>query len=127
MTAPQAPVITGAGALKVLSTGTLFTLKAGANIVGRQHPTGHADIAIPCDDNYMSRHHIKIEGFTTGNGTEYRLSDNNSTNKVKLNGNLLPEGDIVVLKSGDRIIIGHTEIEFILQPNIPAEGQTSIY
>lgn len=124
---PQDPAMSGFGTLKVLSTGMLFPLKTGSNIIGRQHPTGHADIAIPCDDYYMSRHHIKIEGVPINNGIEYRLSDNNSTNKVKLNGSLLPQGDIVVLKPNDRIVIGHTEIEFILQTNTSANGQTLIY
>lgn len=127
MTAPQTPATAGTGWLKVVSTGNRFPLKTGSNIVGREHPTGHADIAIPCNDNYMSRHHIKIEGVITSKGTEYRLSDNNSTNKVKLNGSTLPPGDIVILKSGDRIIIGHTQIEFILQSQSADAGQTLLF
>lgn len=127
MNHPNTPIMTGVGVLRVLQTGETFTLKTGINIVGRKHPTGHADIAIPCDDGYMSRHHIKIEGCVTSKGIEYRLSDNNSTNKVKLNGYILPPGDIVILKSSDRIIIGRTELEFILQAENSTAGQTLIF
>lgn len=127
MSNPATPSGKEEGVLRVVSTGERFVLRSGTQIVGRKHETGHADIAIPCDDMYMSRHHLKIEGVSTAYGMEYRLSDYNSTNKSRLNGVALPTGDIVVLKPGDRIILGRTEVEFLLQPIQGDTGGTLIF
>lgn len=94
-------------------TGEKYSLAVGANIVGRQHPTSQATLQIVTNDGYMSRQHMKIEVIPTSNGRmEYRASDNNSTNRLTTNGQLMAPGDIVILKSGDRITIGHTDLVF---------------
>lgn len=115
MNNPQTPAFAGNGSLRVIASGVTYSIGLGSHIVGRAHPTGHADIAIVCEDTYMSRHHLKIDAVQIAQGFEYRMSDNGSTNKVYLNGQVLPLGDIVILKQGDRIRIGHTELEFILK------------
>lgn len=115
MSNPQTPAFAGNGSLRVIASGVTYSISLGSHIVGRAHPTGHADIAIVCEDTYMSRHHLKIDAVQTAQGIEYRMSDNRSTNGVYLNGQKLPLGDIVILKQGDRIRIGHTELEFILK------------
>ena len=102
------------GCLQVISTGQKYTLKQGTNIIGRQHPTSQATIQIATNDGYMSRQHMRIDVLPAGNHLEYRISDNNSTNKVTLNGKLLNPGDIVMLRSEDRITIGHTDFLFTI-------------
>ncbi len=96
-----------------VAIGEKYPLKIGANIVGRQHPTSQATIQIATNDGYMSRQHMRVDVIpASGNRMEYRISDNNSTNQLSINGQVLAQGDIVILRSGDRITIGHTDLIF---------------
>lgn len=111
---PQVVMPPSIGYFQIVSTGQKYALKQGTNIIGRQHPTSQATIQIATNDGYMSRQHMKIDVLPAGNHMEYRISDNNSTNKVTLNGRQLTPGDIVMLRSGDRITIGHTDLLFTI-------------
>lgn len=102
------------GVLQVVSNGQKYRLSVGANIIGRQHSTSQATVQIATDDGYMSRQHMRIDVLPAGYGYEYRISDNNSTNKLTLNGSILAPGDIVILKPSDKITIGRTNLVFII-------------
>lgn len=90
-----------------------FQLHEGVYTVGRESPSSKADIAIKTSDRSMSRAHIRIE--VKGNpekGYKHYLSDNHSKNHTMCNNNSLGEGEIVILRDGDEIVIGHTIIRF---------------
>lgn len=96
-----------------VATGEKYSLKVGSNIVGRQHPTSQATLQILTNDGYMSRQHMKIDVIPNSNGRmEYQINDNNSKNQTSINGQILAQGDIVFLKPGDKITIGHTDLIF---------------
>lgn len=101
------------GRLREVSTGKTYTLPAGSNIVGRKATTGTANIQIDTTDQYMSRQHVRIDVIPTPEGSfEHRLMEIKATNKVKYNGTNLAPGEIVNLRAGDKITLGHTELVF---------------
>lgn len=102
------------GQIRVAATGEIQFLKAGQNIIGRRAQTGTADIKISTD-MYMSRRHVRIDVVNKGNGYEHRLVEINSKNIVKLNGKPINRGDILILKFGDTMTLGTTEI--VLESN----------
>jgi len=91
-----------------------YRIREGVMTVGREAKTSTADICIKTSDKTMSRHHIKIETKKNpkGKGFLYCLSDNNSKNNTLYNGKYLEEGDIVILKDNDEIILGNTKLRF---------------
>ena len=102
------------GQIRVKSTNEIQYLKAGKNIIGRRAKTGTADIRISTDI-YMSRQHVLIDVVEKGGGYEYRLVEINSKNIVKLNGRPINRGDILILKFGDTMTLGMTDI--VLESN----------
>ena len=102
------------GQIRVKSTNEVQWLKPGQNIIGRRAQTGTADIKIS-NDMYMSRRHVCIEVVKKGNGFEHHLVEINSKNIVKLNGKPINRGDILVIKFGDVLTLGTTEI--VLETN----------
>ena len=72
----------------------------GKVILGRSQ---HAHITIP--DANLSRSHCAI----TAMGQGYRIEDMSSTNGTTVNGKRI---DQAILREGDRIVLGETEIEF---------------
>ena len=72
----------------------------GKVILGRSQ---HAHITIP--DSNLSRSHCAIAA--TGQG--YRIEDMSSTNGTTVNGKRI---DQALLREGDRIVLGETEMEF---------------
>jgi predicted Zn finger-like uncharacterized protein len=90
-----------------------FQLKEGINIVGRKANASAATIPIQTGDKTMSRSHLKIEVKKNPKGGFFHyLSDNNSKNNTLYNGKCIEEGDIVVLKDNDEIILGCTVVKF---------------
>ena len=75
----------------------------GKVILGRSQ---HAHITIP--DSNLSRSHCAIAA--TGQG--YRIEDMSSTNGTCVNGKRI---DQALLREGDRIVLGETEMEFRVQ------------
>lgn len=102
------------GQIKVKSTGEVQWLKTGSNVIGRRAKTGTADIKIS-NDMYMSRRHVQIDVVKTAGGYEHRLVEINSKNIVKLNGKPINRGDILILKFGDVLTLGTTDI--VLESN----------
>ena len=102
------------GRIRVKSTNEIQFLKAGKNIIGRRAKTGTADIKISTD-MYMSRQHVLIDVVKKYFGYEHHLVEINSKNIVKLNGRPIKRGDVLVLKFGDTMTLGMTDI--ILESN----------
>ena len=102
------------GQIRVKSTGEIQFLKEGENVIGRRAQTGTADIKISTD-MYMSRRHVRIDVVRKVAGFEHRLVEINSKNIVKLNGKPINRGDILVLKFGDTMTLGTTDI--VLESN----------
>ena len=98
------------GQIRVMSTNEIQFLQEGCNVIGRRSETGTADIKIS-NDQYMSRRHVEIDVIKkpTG-GYEHRLVEIGSTNIVMLNNKPINRGDILVLKFGDIITLGKTDI-----------------
>jgi predicted Zn finger-like uncharacterized protein len=108
----------GLGMLTVLSSpGTPqqeFQLNEGVIIVGRKAKVDTATICIVTDDKTMSRNHLRLEVKKNpkGKGYFHYLSDNNSKNNTLYNGKCIDNGEIVVLKDNDVIVLGQTSIRF---------------
>lgn len=115
----QAPA--AIGSIKVISSGESFKLREGSNVIGRRARTSTADLHI-ASDPYMSRIHVRIDVVKKGYGYEHHLVEINSKNIVKLNGRAIGRGDILLLKRGDRLILGTTEVIF----EIPDSEETQI-
>jgi len=108
----------GIGVLTVLPTADTpqqeFQLSEGVMIVGRKAKVSTATICIKTDDKTMSRNHLRIEvkKIPKGNGFLHYLSDNNSKNNTLYNGKCIENGEVVVLKDNDVIVLGRTIIRF---------------
>jgi len=91
-----------------------FALNEGIMIVGRKAKVSTAAICIMTDDKTMSRSHLRIEVKKNqkGGGYFYYLSDNNSKNNTLYNGKCIENGETVVLKDNDVIVLGRTIIRF---------------
>ena len=90
-----------------------FPLQEGSYTIGRKSNASNATIGIVTTDKSMSRDHIRIEVKKDAKGGyKHYLSDNNSKNHTLYNSNYLEDGEIVVLKNNDEIIIGHTVLRF---------------
>lgn len=97
------------GQIRVVSTSEVQYLNVGENVIGRRAQSGDADIKIS-NDKYMSRRNVRIDVISKATGYEHRLVEIHSTNPVKLNGKDVGKGDILILKFGDIITLGRTEI-----------------
>ena len=108
----------GLGTLTVVSSADTpqqeFPLREGVIIVGRKAKVSTASICIKTEDKTMSRNHVCIEVKKNpkGNGYLHYLSDNNSKNHTLYNGKCIENGDVVVLKDNDVIVLGRTIVRF---------------
>ena len=59
---------------------------------------------------YMSRRHVQIDVVKSARGYEHHLVEINSKNIVKLNGKPINRGDVLILKFGDVLTLGTTEV-----------------
>ena len=100
---------TDIGQIRVISTNEIQWLKVGNNVIGRRASTGTADIKIS-NDMYMSRRHVQIDVVKKPMGYEHRLVEIGSTNIIELNHKSINRGDIIVLKFGDILTLGKTDI-----------------
>jgi uncharacterized protein YbaR (Trm112 family) len=94
------------------SGGLQFHLKMGTNRIGRKTDTNTADIQIDDPNRYMSRDHATITVRSTPNGIEHLFAVTNPKNPTKINGNIIEDEDMIILKWGDEIILGKTEVLF---------------
>lgn len=91
----------------------VFSLYEGIVLVGRMSNASNATIRIVTADRSMSREHMRIEvKKDSKGGYKHYLSDNNSKNHTLYNSSYLEEGEVVVLKDNDEIIIGRTVLRF---------------
>lgn len=83
-----------------------YRLRKPEYVIGRD---SDCDIVIP--EETVSRQHAKIQltFFQETGSCEYRLVDNGSTNKTFVNNN---EVQSVLLKNGDKILVGNTILKF---------------
>lgn len=102
------------GQIRVKESGEIKPLKTGSNVIGRHAQSGTADIQIS-DDKFMSRRHVQIDVVKKPGGYAHHLVELNSKNVVVLNGKPINRGDILVLKFGDVLTLGTTDV--ILEPN----------
>jgi len=93
-----------------------LSLKLGEQIIGRisAFDNKKSDLMIETEDEYMSRQHfvIKVEQIALGGGYNYYLSDNSSKSGTLINTKKLKKGDEYILKDGDIIQAGLTNIVF---------------
>ena len=99
---------TDPGQMRVEQTGQIIELCVGSLVIGRLAKSGTADVQIGNDnynDEYMSRRHVK-----TPQGIEHHLVEIGSKNIIQLNGSDIKRGDELVLKFGDKLTLGKTEV-----------------
>lgn len=84
-------------------------LHLGNNVIGRIAKSGTADIQIT-NDEYMSRRHVQIDVVEKNDSIEHHLVEINSKNIVYLNDKPIERGDILILKFGDKMTLGKTDI-----------------
>ena len=58
----------------------------------------------------MSRRHVQIDVVKTPQGIEHHLVEIGSKNIIQLNGSDIKRGDELVLKFGDKLTLGKTEV-----------------
>ncbi|MDR1747004.1 MAG: FHA domain-containing protein [Tannerella sp.] len=91
----------------------VFTLQEGIFIVGRKASVSNANICIETNDKSMSRNHLKIEVKKDAHGNLiHTISDNHSKNRTMYNGKYVEDGEVLVLKNNDEIVIGRTALRF---------------
>lgn len=106
---PNAPVNVG---YLVDSAGRRYQLSKGVNTIGRKAMTSNATVQIDDPNGYMSRNHASIEVRERGNQLLYIMKNTINKNPSFVNGNLVSEGDQLILNHGDRLKLGFNELTF---------------
>lgn len=99
---------------KLLYNGQTYSLQMGINSVGRKASTSKATIQIDTSDRSMSRMHSIINVTRMFDGT-LRTTIKNADNKniTYVGGQILYDGDTIVLNDGDVIKMGNVNITFV--------------
>lgn len=92
--------------------GIKYKLNEGKNTIGRKAASSMADIQLMVTDMHMSRTHICITVMKRTDGYQHRMENLTTNNPVAVNSNIMKPGEIVVLKFGDIIHLGKTDILF---------------
>lgn len=111
------------GQLRVISTGQVFPLKMGRNVVGRKASSSSADIQLPVGDcKRMSRSHVVINVMKeTGTSITTHISlFKENVNKTFVKGNEVLYGDELVLNDGDVIELPDLKVVY----EIPDDEKT---
>lgn len=111
------------GQLRVISTGQVFPLKMGRNVVGRKASSSSADIQLPAGDSKrMSRSHVVINVMKeTGTSITTHISlFKENVNKTFVKGNEVLYGDELVLNDGDVIELPDLKVVY----EIPDDEKT---
>lgn len=95
--------------LRVDSTGRTFSVGSGLYIMGRECSDTKATLPI-APDPYMSRQHARLQVMITPVTTQCLLIPLNSQNVIFINDRMVPAGQQVILKNGDRILLGMTTV-----------------
>lgn len=94
-------------------SGKKYQLAMGSNMVGRKATTSSAHIQIETDDLYMSRNHAEIQVKKSDTGRYlYYFQNARNKNASYVNGQLVKDGDCLILEGGETIRMGHTEFRF---------------
>jgi pSer/pThr/pTyr-binding forkhead associated (FHA) protein len=98
-----------------MNSDSVYELKFGKQTIGRAGSSKPSDIALITKDVSISGAHFRIEINRTANqGIEFVISDNSSANGVMLNQKRkLEAGEEVVLKDGDVIRLGRSDLYFV--------------
>ena len=100
-----------------LSPAQTIYLSPGVNIIGRKSTTSNTPTSIQTADRQMSRSHIIIDVIKDKNNRyKHYLSDNKSINQTLYNNNCLEQGETIILKDKDEILIGQTLLIFEEEP-----------
>lgn len=113
------------GRLMVVSTGEIFQLKMGRNVIGRKTPSSTADFKINTgDDLIMSREHLAIEvKNVAGKGVvHYASLFKERVNETRIGNDRLFYGDTVVLRHGEKIQLPGLLLKF----EIPDDEATQL-
>lgn len=92
--------------------GTEYRLCSGLNTIGRKAISSSASVQIATDDRTMSRSHAVIEVRSESGHTINIIRNGANKNPSYLNGSLIGKQDQLILKNGDRIKMGNTELTF---------------
>lgn len=88
----------------------VYELKGKTTIIGRQDVSSPSDIMI--DDSTVSRRSVNIEAAANDGELRYTLTVLKATNRVLHNDEELRSGERVILKFGDKIVLGQTKLLF---------------
>lgn len=94
------------------SAGRRYQLSKGVNTIGRKAMTSNATVQVDDPNGYMSRNHASIEVRERGNQLLYIMKNTLNKNPSYVNGNLVNEGDQLILNHGDRLKLGFNELTF---------------
>lgn len=90
-----------------------YPLQLGMNVVGRKASTSQATVQIATDDRYMSRQHLNIHvNKVTEEKVRVVVSNEHNKNATYVNGQLLDEGDQLVITDGSTIKMGNTTVTY---------------
>lgn len=93
--------------------GQSYPLSFGENIIGRKATTSQATIQIATDDRYMSRQHLMIQVIKiSSEKVRVVVSNYHNKNASYVNGQLLNEGDQLILSDGSVIKMGNTSVTY---------------
>ena len=97
----------------LLYGGQKYPLGFGSNVIGRKATTSQATVQIATDDRYMSRQHLAIQvcKVSTDN-VRVVVSNYHNKNASYVNGQLLNEGDQLILSEGSIIKMGNTTVVY---------------
>ncbi len=105
--------------VEILTTGEVFPLRMGRNIIGRRSSASHANIQISTSERMISREHIVIDvqtSFALGNKYIVSLAKE-QVNPTYVGQNLLGYRDAILLNNGDIIRLpGNMIIRFVTKP-----------
>ena len=97
----------------LLYGGQKYPLEFDNNVIGRKATTSQATVQIATDDRYMSRQHLTIQVFKVPTGNVRVVASNyHNKNASYVNGQLLNEGDQLVLTEGSIIKMGNTTVVY---------------
>lgn len=96
------------------TTGAQYQLMTGTNTIGRKAAVPRATIQINTANHTMSRNHAIIQIKEFNNKLTHFISNSENKNHTYINGQLLDQGDRVVLQDGDLLKFGDFYMRFKL-------------
>ena len=97
----------------LLYGGQKYPLGFGTNVIGRKATTSQATVQIATDDRYMSRQHLAIQVcMVSTDNVRVVVSNYHNKNASYVNGQLLNEGDQLILSEGSIIKMGNTTVVY---------------